>query len=93
MEKQIGRKIWVLRSNNGGEYTDGGLSDFCAQEGIRGEFSVPYNPQRNEVSEKKNRVIVGDTRVMIHDQGLPLFLWVEPCNSVFIFRTGVLTEN
>ena len=45
VETQIGRKIWVLRSDNGGEYTDGGFSDFCAQEGIRREFTVPCNPQ------------------------------------------------
>ena len=30
VEKQTGRKIRVLRSDNGGEYTDGGFSDFCA---------------------------------------------------------------
>lgn len=44
MEKQIGRKVKVLRSNNGGEYTNGGFSDFYAQEAIRKEFMVPYNP-------------------------------------------------
>lgn len=32
VEKQTSSKIQVLRSNNGGEYTDGGFSDFCAQE-------------------------------------------------------------
>ena len=29
VEKKTGRKIQVLRSDNGGEYTDGGFSDFC----------------------------------------------------------------
>eukprot|EP00253_Pinus_taeda_P003752 PITA_03752 len=82
VEKQTGRKIQVLRSDNGGEYTDVGFSDFCAQEGIRKEFTVPYNPQQNGVSERKNRAIVGIARAMIHDQGLPLFLWVEACNTV-----------
>ena len=44
-----------------------GFSDFCAQEGIRREFMVPYNPQQNGVSEMKNRAIVGASRAMIHD--------------------------
>jgi len=44
VEKKTGRNIWVLRSNNGGEYTDGGFSNLYAQEGIRREFTVPYNP-------------------------------------------------
>ena len=30
VEKQTGRKIQVLRSDNRGEYIDGGFSDFCA---------------------------------------------------------------
>ena len=41
VEKKIGRKFWALRSENGGEYTDGGFSDFCAQVGIRKEFTIP----------------------------------------------------
>ena len=45
VKKQTSRKIRVLGSDNGGEYTNGGFSDFCAQEGIRRQFTVPYNPQ------------------------------------------------
>ena len=71
-----------MRSDNGGEYSNGGFSDFCAQEGIRREFTIPYNPQQNGVSERKNRTIVGVARAMIHDQGLPLFLWAEAYNTV-----------
>ena len=47
-----------MRSDNGGEYTDGGFFDFCAQEGIRREFTVPYNPQQNGVFERKKKAIV-----------------------------------
>jgi hypothetical protein len=53
--------------------------DFCAGEGIRRELIVPYNPQQNGVAERKNRTIVGVARAMLHDQGLPLFLWAEAC--------------
>ena len=55
--------------------------DFYVSEGIRREFTVPYTPQQNGVSERKNGAIIGATRSMIHDQGLPLFLWVEACNT------------
>jgi hypothetical protein len=79
VENQTGRKIRVLRSDNGGEYTSKEFMDFCAGEGIRRELIVPYNPQQNGVVERKNRAIVGAGRAMLHDQGLPLFLWVEAC--------------
>jgi hypothetical protein len=82
VENQTGKKIRVLRSDNGGEYTSKEFMDFCAGEGIRRELTVPYNPQQNGVAERKNRAIVGAARAMLHDQGLPLFLWVEACYTV-----------
>ena len=45
VETQTGRKIKVLRSDNGGEYTLGEFVDFCAEVGIRRQFTVPYNTQ------------------------------------------------
>jgi len=79
VENQTGKKIRVLRSDNGGEYTSKEFMDLCAGEGIRRELTVPYNPQQNAVAKRKNRAIVGAARDMLHDQGLPLFIWVEAC--------------
>ena len=72
----------MLRSDNGGEYTSKEFVALCVWEGIKREFIVPYNPQQNGVAERKNRTTVGATRSMMHDQGLPLFLWAEACNTV-----------
>ena len=81
VETQTSRKIKSLRSDNGGEYTLGEFVEYCVEAGIRREFIVPYNPQRNGVVERKNRTIVGAAKAMPHDQGLPLFLWAEACNT------------
>jgi hypothetical protein len=35
VENQTGRKIWVLRSDNGGEYTSKEFVDYCATAGSR----------------------------------------------------------
>jgi transposase InsO family protein len=45
VENQTGKKIRVLRSDNGGEYTSKDFMDLCAGEGIKRELTVPYNPQ------------------------------------------------
>lgn len=37
-------------------------------------MTVPHNPQQNGVAERKNKRIVGATRAMLHDHGLPLYL-------------------
>jgi hypothetical protein len=77
VENQTGRKIWVLRSDNRGDYTSKEFEDYCRAAGIKKELMVPYNPQQNGVAERKNKIVVGAARAMIHDQGLPLFLWAE----------------
>lgn len=80
VENQIGKKIKVPRSDNEGEYASNEFADYCKQEGIGRELTIPYNPEQNKVAKRKNRAIVGAAWAMMHDQGLPLFLWVEVCN-------------
>lgn len=46
MENLIGKKIKVLRSDNGGEYVEKDFNDFCAKEGIKRECTTPYNPKQ-----------------------------------------------
>ena len=82
VEKESGKKIMALRSDNGGEYVSQEFKDFCAVEGIKRELMAPHNPQQNGVAERNNRMIVGAARAMLHDQGLPLHLWLEACNTV-----------
>jgi transposase InsO family protein len=71
VENQAGKKIKVLRSNNGGEYTSNEFKYFCKEERIKRELTVSYNPQRTGVVKRKNRSIISSTKAMIHDQGLP----------------------
>eukprot|EP00253_Pinus_taeda_P027998 PITA_27998 len=80
-EKESGMKIKALRIDNGGEYVSQQFKEFCASEGIKREFTAPHNPQQNGVTERKNRCIMGAARAMLHDQGLPLHLWDEACNT------------
>eukprot|EP00253_Pinus_taeda_P023809 PITA_23809 len=77
VEKELGKKVKALRSDNGGEYISGEFKEFCSAEGIRRALIAPHNRQQNRVAEWKNRTIVGAARAMLHDQGLPLHLWVE----------------
>jgi transposase InsO family protein len=58
VENQIGRKIKVLHSDNGGEYTSMKFDSLCREVGIKRELTVPYNPQQNGVVERKNKSII-----------------------------------
>ena len=81
VENLTGKKIKILCSNNGGEYTDKEFTNFCAREGIIREWTSPYNPEQNEVAKWKNMTIVGAAKAMLYDQDLPRFLWLEACNT------------
>jgi transposase InsO family protein len=70
------RKIKVLRSRNGGEFTSGEFKEFCREVGIKRELSTPYNPQQNGVAERKNRSVMEAVKAMIHDQDLSMYLLV-----------------
>jgi transposase InsO family protein len=79
-----------LRSNNKGEYTSNEFKDFCKEARIKRELTVSYNPQQNGVAKRKNRSIISSAKAMIHDQGQPMFLWAEACNTtVYLQNTSL----
>jgi transposase InsO family protein len=86
IENLTGRKIKVLRSDNGGEYTSMDFSDLCIEAGIKREYIVPYNPQQNGVAERKNKSIVEATKAMIHDQNFPMIMWAKASMTVVYVR-------
>jgi transposase InsO family protein len=66
VENLTRRKIKVLRSYNGGEYTSRDFNDFCIETGIKREYTVPYNPQQNGVVERKNKIISEETKIRLY---------------------------
>jgi transposase InsO family protein len=77
VEKLSERKIKKLRLDNGGEYTSNEFGRFCRDVGIKRDLTNPYNHQQNGVAERNNRTIMEAINTMIHDQDLPMNLWVE----------------
>ena len=75
VEKDSGRQVNALQSDNGDEYIFNEFKDFYNKEGIQRELIAPHNPQKTGVAERKNKMIMGVARAMLHDQGLPMHLW------------------
>ena len=55
VENQSGRKLKVLRSDNGGEYVKFEFIQYFADAGIHIKHSIPYTQQQNGVAKRKNR--------------------------------------
>lgn len=77
VDRETGRKVKLIRSDNGTEYKNGNFRDFCRDQGIGQEFSPPYTPQSNGRAERENRTLIEKASAMIHAHGLPLRLWAE----------------
>jgi transposase InsO family protein len=77
------KKINILRSNNGGEFTSYDFNTLCREVGIKRDLTTPYDPQKNGVEERKNHVIMEAVNSMIHDQYFPMHLWAEATMTVF----------
>ncbi|KAK1431533.1 hypothetical protein QVD17_07993 [Tagetes erecta] len=87
VEKESGKSIKVLRSDRGGEFCSKAFDQFCEDNGIKRERTVPYTPQLNGVAERKNRTIMNLTRSMLKEKELPIFLWAEAVSTaVFVLN-------
>ena len=82
VETEIGLKVKCLRSDNGGEYIDGGFSEYCAAQGIRMEKTIPGTPQQNGVAERMNRSLNERARSMRLHAGLLKTFWADAVSTV-----------
>uniref|UniRef100_A0A2N9FPX7 Integrase catalytic domain-containing protein n=1 Tax=Fagus sylvatica TaxID=28930 RepID=A0A2N9FPX7_FAGSY len=58
VEREKGKSLKCLRTDNGSEYTSNEFENYCSEYGIRHEKTVPGTPQHNGVAERINRTIV-----------------------------------
>ena len=65
VERETGKKLKVLRTDNGGEFTSVEFGEYCAGEGIQRHHSAPYTPQQNGVVEQRNQTVVAMARSIL----------------------------
>ena len=71
-----------IRSDNGGEYTSTEFNDYCLDNNIKHNLTVPYSPQSNGVAERYNRSLMAITRSLINNSDLNSFqFWTYACRT------------
>src|SRR4051812_25598024 len=75
VENQRGKKIKALRSDRGGEYLSHEFNDHLKSCGIVPQLTPPGTPQRNRVSERRNRTLLDMVRSMMSQSDFPLSFW------------------
>jgi transposase InsO family protein len=91
-ETQTGKRVKVLRSDNGGEYASHKFAAFCRDRGIVQQFTPPYTPQLNGVAERMNRTLVESARCMIEHAGVPKQYWGEAIVTATFLRNRCPTR-
>ena len=77
VEKQTGRKVKRLRTDNGLEFCAGEFQKYCADEGIARHKTVAGTPQQNGLVERFNITLLERTRCMLISAKLPKVIWAE----------------
>ena len=62
------------------------FAQFCKDRGISHEFTCPYAPEQNGVSERLNRTLIVTARSMIYHAKVPLKFWAEAVNTAVYLR-------
>nr|GEW30999.1 hypothetical protein [Tanacetum cinerariifolium] len=93
LENQLSLKVKVIRSDNGTEFKNSNLNQFCRIKGIKREFSVPRTPQQNGIVERKNRTLIEAARTMLADSLLPIPFWAEAVNIACYVQNSVLVTK
>nr|GEX53517.1 ribonuclease H-like domain-containing protein [Tanacetum cinerariifolium] len=93
LENQLSLKVKVIRSDNGTEFKNNDLNQFCGIKGIKREFSVPRTPQQNGITERKNKTLIEATRTMLADLLLPIPFWAEAVNTACYVQNRVLVTK
>ncbi|GJR86108.1 putative ribonuclease H-like domain-containing protein [Tanacetum coccineum] len=81
------------RCDNGCEFRNKELDEFCSRKGIKREFSNARTPQQNGVAERRSRSLIEAARTMFADAKLPVTFWAEAVNTACYVQNMVLVNK
>ncbi|KAG8488904.1 hypothetical protein CXB51_016855 [Gossypium anomalum] len=80
-EKQMGKQIKYLCTDNGLEFYSDEFNRLCKSEGIVRHLTVRHTPQQNGVVERMNRTIMEKVQCMLLNANLPKSFWAEAAST------------
>jgi len=81
-ENESQKRMHKVMTDNARKLSMGETRQFCEEEEIKLHMSVQYSPESNRVAEHTIGVLTNTVRAMLHNLGLPMFLWAEAYNTV-----------
>ncbi|GJU69508.1 putative ribonuclease H-like domain-containing protein [Tanacetum coccineum] len=81
IENQLSNRVKIIRSDNGTEFKNRDMLEFCGNKGIKQEYSNARTPQQNGVAKRMNRTLIEATRTMLANSLLPTIFWAEAVST------------
>ena len=83
----MGRKVKVLMSDNGGEYTSKEFKDYLEGKGIKHQLSIAGRPEQNGATERMNQTLTERACSIRLQADMSDGFWVEAVNLRVIWET------
>nr|GEV34725.1 hypothetical protein [Tanacetum cinerariifolium] len=94
IENQINNKVKVIRCDNGTEFKNRDLDEFCGMKRIKREYSNARTPWQNRVAERKNKTLIEATRTMLADFLFPITFWAKAVNiGCYVLIRALVTKT
>lgn len=77
LERQSGKKLKIIHTNNGTEWIKELLDVFCRHNRIIHQMTTPYGPEQNGITERAIATYFEMVRCMLHSAGMDLQYWGE----------------
>jgi hypothetical protein len=77
LERQSGKLLKRIRTDNGSEWVNEIICQFCNRNGIIHQTAVPYGQEQNGLAEWTIAVYFEMVRCMLHSSGMDLQYWGE----------------
>ena len=67
--------IKAIRSDNEKEFQNGHFQTFCQENGIKHQFTIPYNHSQNGRTERFNGILISSTKALLNEAQLSHEFW------------------
>nr|GEY44153.1 copia protein [Tanacetum cinerariifolium] len=85
-------KVKIISFDNGGEFKNKEMNEFCTRKGIKREFSNARTLQQNGIAKRRNKTLIEAARTMLADAKLPVTFWAKAVNIALVIA-GTSSTN
>ena len=93
VENQLGKRIWAIQFDRGGEYLLRNFKDYLTKNGIISQLTTPRTPQQNGVAARRKRTLLDMVRIILSYLTLPISFWGYALNTVMYLLNLVLLKS